>query len=82
MSLYYRQIIDKQKIEGVKMNEKYRKTFRISIENYLNEVENIPLITEEEEKELGERIANGDKEAIDTLIQSNLRFVISIATAY
>ena len=39
-------------------------------------------ITEEEEKALGERIHQGDKEALQKLIEANLRFVVSYVKKY
>jgi len=49
---------------------------------YMKEIQKYPLLTEEEEKELARRAREGDKEARDKLIQSNLRFVVSVAKAY
>jgi len=50
---------------------------------YLKEISKIPLLTAEEEKELGRRVQNhGDREALQKLIESNLRFVIKIAKKY
>jgi len=49
---------------------------------YLKEISRIPLLTVQEEKELGRRIQNGDREAIQKLVESNLRFVIKIAKKY
>ncbi|QJR22864.1 RNA polymerase sigma factor RpoD [Brevinematales bacterium NS] len=49
---------------------------------YLKEIEKIPLLSREEEKELGERILKGDKEARDRLVLANLRFVVSVAKKY
>ena len=49
---------------------------------YLKEAGEIPLLTKEEEIELAKRIEQGDKEAKDRMIQSNLRLVISIAKNY
>ena len=38
----------------------------------------LPLLSEEEKKELFERIGNGDREARETFIKGNLRLVLSI----
>lgn len=54
-----------------------------SFNKYLTEVSNIPLLTVEEEFELSRRIQrDGDKQALDKLVNSNLRFVISVAKQY
>ena len=49
---------------------------------YINLISKIPLLTQEQEQELGKRLAQGDKNAREELIQSNLRLVISIAKKY
>ena len=49
---------------------------------YLKEISKIPLLTADEEKELGRRVQTGDKAALQKLIESNLRFVIKIAKKY
>jgi RNA polymerase primary sigma factor len=53
-----------------------------SIRAYLKDVRTFPLLTPEEEIELGRRVQKGDKEARDKMIQANLRLVISIAKRY
>ncbi|MCF8219775.1 MAG: sigma-70 family RNA polymerase sigma factor [Bacteroidales bacterium] len=40
------------------------------------------MISQDEEIELAERIQNGDKNAIEKLVNANLRFVISVAKQY
>jgi len=52
------------------------------IQQYLKEINKIPLLTPEEEKELAKRAAQGDKDARERLIKSNLRLVFSIAKKY
>ena len=53
-----------------------------NIKHYLEEISKFPALTEEEEKRLGERIRQGDKEAIQTLVKSNLKFVVSYVKKY
>lgn len=49
---------------------------------YMNSISRIPLLTAEEEQCLGERIKQGDVEARNKMIESNLRLVVSIAKKY
>jgi len=49
---------------------------------YLKEISKIPLLTVEEERALGYRAQAGDKDALQKMIESNLRFVIKIAKKY
>lgn len=49
---------------------------------YLQKISRIPLLTFEEEQELGEKMMRGDEEARQRLIESNLRLVVSIAKKY
>src|SRR3954464_10920080 len=49
---------------------------------FLNEVRRWPLLTAEEEVELAKRIENGDAEAKERMINSNLRLVVSLAKRY
>lgn len=49
---------------------------------YLREIGQIPLLTEEEEKELGRKSAAGDESARRRLEEGNLRLVVSIAKHY
>ena len=53
-----------------------------SVRDYLVAASKAPLLKAEEEIELAKRIEDGDQEAKDILICSNLRLVISIAKKY
>lgn len=53
-----------------------------SIQIYLKEIGQYPLIQASVEKELAKRIEDGDEEAKNLLAKSNLRLVVSIAKKY
>lgn len=53
-----------------------------SLDKYLHEIGKVPLITAEEEVQLARKIRNGDEQALERLINSNLRFVVSVAKQY
>lgn len=53
-----------------------------SIQMYLKEIGQYPLISGAEEKELAKRIQAGDTEAKNLLAKANLRLVVSIAKKY
>lgn len=55
---------------------------REPLQSYLNEIAAIPLLTIEEEKDLGYRARCGEEAAIQTLVASNLRFVVKVAKRY
>ena len=53
-----------------------------ALQLFLNELRNYPLLTKDEEIELAQRIEQGDLEAKERMINSNLRLVVSIAKKY
>ncbi|HVF41032.1 MAG TPA: RNA polymerase sigma factor RpoD/SigA [Gemmatimonadaceae bacterium] len=53
-----------------------------SLDQYLRDISVYPLITREEEVTLAQRIRTNDQEALDKLVRSNLRFVVSVAKKY
>ena len=52
------------------------------VRQYLKEIGRIPLLDFEGEKELAERMLEGDEDAKTKLVESNLRLVVSIAKKY
>lgn len=53
-----------------------------SLDQYLREISQYPLITKDDEVSLAQRIRKGDEEALNILVRSNLRFVVSVAKKY
>ncbi|MEK7459704.1 MAG: sigma-70 family RNA polymerase sigma factor [Patescibacteria group bacterium] len=59
-----------------------KSTIHDSIQMYLKEIGQYPLIHASEEKDLAKRIEQGDMEAKNLLARANLRLVVSIAKKY
>ena len=53
-----------------------------SLDLYLREINNTPLLKRDQERKLAERIRTGDENALHDLVKANLRFVVSIAKQY
>jgi len=68
------------------------KVFRVSeritsretgtFKQYLNDIANIDMLSAADEELYSIRASDGDKEAMDILVRSNLRFVVSVAKQY
>jgi RNA polymerase primary sigma factor len=53
-----------------------------SLDQYLRDISAYPLISRDEEVALARCIRRGDQDALDKLVRSNLRFVVSVAKKY
>src|SRR5262249_39356876 len=52
------------------------------LETYLRQINETPLLSAAEERELAYRIKDGDQEARDRMVRANLRLVVNIARGY
>ena len=53
-----------------------------SLDLYLKEISNYPLLSREDEIQLAKRIKKNDQRALEKITRSNLRFVVSVAKKY
>ena len=53
-----------------------------SLDQYLREISQYPLINREAEADLARRIRDGEPDALESLVRSNLRFVVAVAKKY
>ncbi|MFH1608608.1 MAG: sigma-70 family RNA polymerase sigma factor [Patescibacteria group bacterium] len=67
---------------GLDEKELLKSGIHDSIQMYLKEIGQYPLIYAADEKELAKRIEKGDEEAKNLLARANLRLVVSIAKKY
>ncbi len=57
-------------------------SYEDDVGQYLREIRRYPMLTPEQERELAMKCAQGDPDAIRTMVNSNLRLVVSIAREY
>jgi RNA polymerase primary sigma factor len=69
-------------MKQLKIMKRVTKRDTTSLDKYLHEIGRVDLITPEEEVELARKIRNGDMNALNLLIKSNLRFVVSVSKQY
>ena len=69
-------------MKQLKITTKITSRDSFSIDKYLSEISKLPMLSEEEEAIVAKRIREGDQEAMEKLISSNLRFVVSVAKQY
>lgn len=67
---------------SLKHDDDFKEINNDSLNAYLKKIRDIPLLTKEEEKALGEKIRKGDKESLNELIKRNLKYVVSVANKY
>ena len=73
-----------EKVQKIMDKEQQNQTQEMTepLQIYLNEIGQLPLLSEEEERKLGEKSAQGDEDARKKLSEANLRLVVSLAKHY
>lgn len=66
----------------LKISQKITSRETAALDKYLNEVSKINPLTPEQEVDLTQRYKAGDEDALEFLVKSNLKFVISVAKQY
>jgi len=66
----------------IKIELSFTKRDEDSLNRYLNDIYHIPMISPEEEVQLAIKIREGDQLALQKLVRTNLRFVVSVAKKY
>lgn len=66
----------------LKISKQFTNRENKSLDKYLNEISKVEMITPTEEVELAIKIKKGDLKALEKLVNSNLRFVVSVAKQY
>ena len=57
-------------------------THERSLDTYFHEINRFALLTREQESDCAVKIRAGDNDALELLVQSNLRFVVTVAKKY
>jgi RNA polymerase primary sigma factor len=66
----------------MKTRHRQRSAQGTAIQIYLQEINNTPLLSAEQERELADRVAAGDPYAREHMVKANLRLVVNIARGY
>lgn len=68
--------------EDKDVREETRETSRANLGVYLKEISRIPLLTREQEQEVGRRVRAGDAPAKQRMVEANLRLAVQVARRY
>lgn len=72
----------KNDLSGTAAKTRGSSSVQTPLETYLREINETALLTADDEKELANRIADGDVQARDRMVRANLRLVVNIARGY
>ncbi len=77
-----RKAVRKNPAKTARAGEKGARAPGDSLNAYIREISRFQPLAADQEKELGRRIQKGDQEALQRLVEANLRFVVSYAKRY
>ena len=66
----------------LKITNKITNRESLALDKYLNDISKIELVNADQEAHLARKIREGDQEALETLTNANLRFVVSVSKQY
>ena len=66
----------------LKITNKITNRESLALDKYLNDISKIELVTADQEAHLARKIREGDQDALETLTNANLRFVVSVSKQY
>jgi len=69
-------------LNKLKITKQFTNRESKSLDQYLQEIGKVDLLTPDQEIELAIRIKKGDKQALEALTKANLRFVVSVAKQF
>lgn len=69
-------------MKNLQINSRITPRASRTIDTYLKDIAQLPLLTPDEEVNLARRIHDGDARALERMVQGNLRFVVSVAKNY
>lgn len=73
---------EKSKMRQLKITSRITNRDGICLDKYLSEISKFSLLSPEKEVEIAKKARSGEKQAVDLLVVSNLKFVVSIAKQY
>jgi RNA polymerase nonessential primary-like sigma factor len=76
------EVDENSKLDGIECSDFENDSYFDATCSYLNELKNSKLLTVEQEKYYGKQALNGDADARNIMIESNLRLVVKIAGRY
>ena len=69
-------------MKNIRVTQQYTNKHDLALSLFLKDISKIPVLSAEDEFKIASKARKGDKKALDLLITSNLRFVVTVAKQY